>query len=89
MNVFLCRLLTAEKKTIRPTGFEHPALEPPKTAISGSSGAKSDAHDAPKPIQDPTLAKIIDAWPELPEHIKAAIKALVETVGKSNKERRT
>ena len=60
-------------------GFEHPTLTPSKTPISTSGGAKSDAPDAPKPPQDPDLAALVKAWPELPQHIKQAIKALAQT----------
>lgn len=66
-------------------GVEHPPLEQLKTAISTGSGAKSDAHDAPKPSQtpkDPDLAMVVESWPNLPEHIKQTIKTLVEKTGK-------
>ena len=59
-------------------GLEHPPLTVSKTPISAEGGAKSDAHDAPKPIYDPDLTKIIEVWPTLSEHIKAAVKALVD-----------
>jgi hypothetical protein len=65
-------------------GHEHPPLTGSKMAISVSGGAKSDAPDAPKHPQDPDLAATVKAWPELPEHIKAAIKALVHTHTKEN-----
>jgi len=31
------------------------------------------------------LAEIVDVWPELPEHIKAAIKARVQTHSKGTR----
>jgi len=49
-----------------------------KTSILPCGSAKSDARDAPKAVQDPDLDKIIEIWPELADHIGAAIKALVQ-----------
>jgi hypothetical protein len=39
--------------------------------------------DGPAPTcpTDPDLARILDAWPNLPEHIRRAILALVGTPG--------
>ena len=65
-------------------GSEHPSLTPSRTSISTAGGAESDARDAPKPIHGLGLAKIVEVWPELPEHIKAAIKALVDTAAKES-----
>jgi hypothetical protein len=33
----------------------------------------------------PDLRQIVKAWPKLPEHIKAAIKALVQTLKREKK----
>ena len=56
-----------------PVGFEHTPLKASKILISTSGGAKSDALDAPKTIQDSDIDNIVKIWPELPRYIKAAI----------------
>jgi hypothetical protein len=64
------------------TGLEHPSLALSKTPILTSGGAKSDAPNAPntpQTPQDPDLALVVKCWPNLSEHIKAAVKALVES----------
>ena len=60
-------------------GLEHPPLTVSKRPISAEGGAKSDAHDAPKPIYDPDFTKIVRAWPTLSKQIKVKIIHLVET----------
>ncbi len=62
-----------------PVGHEHPPLTVSKTPISKGGGAKSDARCAPEAPKDPDLDIVVKAWPELPGHIKAAIKALIQT----------
>jgi hypothetical protein len=70
--------LRCGKKDLDRVGREHPPLALSETAISSSGGAKSGAPDAPNPVRDPDLARIVGCWPRLPEHIKAAIRALVQ-----------
>ena len=68
-------------------GIEHPPLKHSKTAMSMGNGAKSgapNAPNAPQTTQDPDLALMVKRWPKLPEHIKAAIKALVQTNNTEN-----
>ncbi len=61
------------------TGIEHPRLALSKTRISGERCAKRGARPASKTGSDPYLSQIVQVWPRLPAHIKAAIRALVET----------
>jgi len=63
-------------------GPEHPPLSLSETAISAEDGAKSGALPAPDVIHDADLTEITAAWPKLPEHIRAAIIALVRTQGR-------
>jgi len=47
-----------------------------ETAHSQDDSAENSA----LAIQDPSLRLIVDAWPDLPQAIKAAVLALVEYV---------
>jgi hypothetical protein len=67
-------------------GFEQPSDSPRNSKVSENGGAEFGAVDAPIATTagssavstDPTLTRLIDAWPTIPEHIRAAIHALVE-----------
>jgi hypothetical protein len=67
------RLKVNQDKDFPPTagqfahGFAQTGPNPPLTA------------SAPARPTDPGLARILDAWPTLPAHIKAAVLALVQT----------
>ncbi|MGA2035589.1 MAG: hypothetical protein ABSG68_25350 [Thermoguttaceae bacterium] len=54
---------------------------PGKSGFSESGGAKSGALGAQDGAIDPELRAIIDAWPALPDAIKAGILAMVRTAG--------
>jgi hypothetical protein len=60
-------------------GIEQTAFSPPKTLISQTDSTKSGTLNNHFIEKYPELQEIISAWPELPEHIKTAIKALVES----------
>jgi hypothetical protein len=59
------------------TGFEAPLENTGNSSGSDQSGAESGALGAREAPLDPELAVVVDAWPALPDAIKAGILALV------------
>ena len=60
------------------TGLEHPANSSGNGGVADESGAESGALDAENGPKDPQLTAIIDAWPTLPEPIKAGVLAIIK-----------
>jgi hypothetical protein len=71
--------------TMGTEGFEPPTVNPNQGSGLEDScyagAAKSGAVFADSSPIDPDLAKIIDAWPNLPEAIRAGILAMVRAAG--------
>ena len=65
-----------EKNVMTPTGFEHPPRNVDNLLISVSESAKSGA------VPDTDLQRLIDAWPTLPEAMRAGILAIIATASK-------
>ena len=63
-----------------PAGIEPLANSPENTANPAPGGAKNGALTSTYTI-DPVLAALIDAWPKLPEAIRAGILAMVRAAG--------
>jgi hypothetical protein len=66
-----------------PGGFEPTPKTPRKTHISAQGGALSGARGGarllPEDTGDPDLQQLIDAWPTLPEAVKAGIMAMIRS----------
>ena len=69
-----------------PRGDEHNSANNDSNITYNSTPVKrwpeSGTDSAKTPKISPELEQIVSAWPELPEHIKVAIKALVQTRSK-------
>ena len=61
-------------------GFEPPQDFPGETTVSEQGGAGSGARAALTAVADPDLAAVVDAWPTLPEVVKAGVMAMVKVV---------
>ncbi len=62
------------------TGLEQSPFTLSKTPISGTGGTESGTLDSAGLAHDTDLHALIKVWSALPEHIKLAIKSLVEAV---------
>jgi hypothetical protein len=66
---------------IPPRGLETPAQSPKNSTNLAPGGVKSGALAPKTQAIDPALAALIDAWPTLPDAIRAGIVAMVRAAG--------
>jgi hypothetical protein len=78
-----CRNSFPHKPLRECMGIEPTQHSPENSKNPAPGGAKSGALDLTKPAIDPALATLIDAWPTLPEAIRAGILALMRAAGGS------
>jgi hypothetical protein len=72
--------VTAGAHAVDVAGFEPPSNSAGKTSSVQGDDAKSDALSADSTIlTDPGLARIVAAWPTLPEALKARLWELVDS----------
>ena len=62
-------------------GIEPTTHSPENSTNPAPGSAESGALNRTKPNIDPALAAIIDAWPTLPEAIRAGILAMIRAAG--------
>jgi hypothetical protein len=60
------------------TGLEHTPLTAPKSPISEKRQKNGTESGTREPDSDPDLAKIVAAWPDLPDDVKRKILHLVK-----------
>lgn len=66
-----------------PRGVEQQADSTGKSTVRNQSGAESGALGAQNAPADPDLARVVAAWPRLPEPMRRAILALIDAAGEA------
>ena len=52
--------------------------------MPANHNSSSDSNSVQKGSLDASLRQVIEAWPRLPEAVKAAIRAMIQAVGQTD-----
>jgi len=61
-----------------PSSRPNPAVPGPSRSLRATRGVTRVCVVAPAPEANPDLAAVVEAWPDLPEALKAGIGAMVK-----------